>query len=250
MTLKVVQLTDTHLFGSPDGEQKGVNTYQTLRLVVNDVAAHHPDFDALILTGDLSQDETPESYEALKKLLSPIHTAPIYAIPGNHEDVELMNTLLRGEDFFVLRDIRLSTWRIIMLNSRVPGRVYGRLGAEQVTRLKDSLRDATEHVIVAMHHPPVLVDSAWIDASRCFDGDELFAVIDDPPVKAVVCGHVHQVFETTRNGVAILSTPSTCVQFKPDADDFAIDEVTPGYRVFELDPDGSWSTRVHRVTPM
>jgi len=248
MVHKVVQLTDTHLFKDQRGTQKDVNTYESLRAVVDDVAARHGDFDALLLTGDLSQDETAESYVLLERVLAPLRGRPIYAIPGNHDDLGHMQSQLAGGEFHLLSDLRLGGWRIAMLNSQVPGRVHGELGRDQIRRLDGSLRAAGEHVIVALHHPPVTIDSAWIDASRCYDGDALLEVLASPPVRAVVCGHVHQVFETTRQGISILTTPSTCVQFTPATVDFDIDRnAAPGYRVFELHDDGAWSTRVHRV---
>ena len=167
MTHKVVQLTDTHLFKEPECTQKGVNTHTTLGAVVADVATRHGDFDALLLTGDLSQDETPESYELLAQTLAPVRTAPVHAMPGNHDDLGHMRSGLADDDFHILEDLRIGTWRFAMLNSRVPGRVHGELGAEQLGGLAGSLDGAETHVIVALHHPPVVVDSAWIDASRC-----------------------------------------------------------------------------------
>lgn len=247
-THKVVQLTDTHLFADRGGTQKGVNTCETLQAVVADVTARHGDFDALLLTGDLSQDETPDSYALLGRMLAPLRHAPIYAIPGNHDDLGGMRAQLAAEDLQVLTDVLLGKWRIAMLNSQVPGRVHGELGAGQIERLQASLYGAEEHVMVALHHPPVTIDSAWIDASRCFDGEELLSALSSPPVQAVLCGHVHQHFETTRQGIAVLTTPSTCVQFTPQVDEFDIDHAAaPGYRVFELYDDGSWSTAVERV---
>lgn len=248
MSHKVIQVTDTHLFKVPGETQKGVDTHATLRAVVDDIAATHGDFDALLLTGDLSQDETPESYELLGRVLAPIRGAPTHAIPGNHENLGHMRSRLAAVDIQVLTDVRLGTWRIAMLNSQVPGRVHGELGAEQIGRLSDSLHGAGEHVIVALHHHPVPVDSAWIDASRCLDGEDLIGALANPPVRAVICGHVHQQFEITRQGIAILTTPSTCVQFTPRARDFDIDQAAaPGYRILELADDGSWSTSVRRV---
>lgn len=248
MAYKVIQVTDTHLFKEPGETQKGVDTYRTLEAVVEDIAASHSGFDALLLTGDLSQDETPESYDLLGRMLAPIRTAPIHAIPGNHDNLEHMRARLAADDFHVLADLRLGKWRIAMLNSQVPGRVHGQLGADQVGRLNGSLRGGDEHVMVALHHPPVTIDSAWIDASRCHDGDELLGILASPPVRAVICGHVHQTFETVQDGISILTTPSTCVQFTPRAEDFDIDDSAgPGYRVFELEDDGAWSTIVRRV---
>ena len=34
-------------------------------------------------------------------------------------------------------------------------------------------------------------------------------------VKAVLSGHVHQAFDVVEQGVRYLTSPSTCVQFKP-----------------------------------
>jgi Icc protein len=50
-----------------------------------------------------------------------------------------------------------------------------------------------------------------------------------------------------RKGVRLLSVPSTCVQFKPLSDDFAIDDLSPGYRWFDLYPNGDIVTQVSRV---
>jgi Icc protein len=246
---KVVQITDTHLFESPDVSRYGVNSWRTLQAVVADVAANHPDFDAVLLTGDLSQDETPGSYELLKEALAPLRTAPFYAIPGNHDNLEYMRSRLEESDFFVFRDAHLDGWRVAMLNSQVPGQVHGELGAAQIDRLAASLRGADEHVIVAMHHPPVAIDSAWLDRLRCLDGEQLLAVLTNPPVKAVVCGHVHQNFEGKAGGIPILTTPSTCAQFTPAVPKFDVEAAAaPGYRVFELERDGRWSSSVCRVT--
>lgn len=248
MTCKVVQVTDTHLFADVAATQKGVNTCQTLRAVVDDVAARHGDLDALLLTGDLSQDETPESYELLAQTLAPLRGVPIHAIPGNHDNLEYMTSRLAADDCHVLADLRLGNWRIAMLNSQVPGRVHGELGADQIRRLGESLNGNDGHVMVALHHPPVTVDSAWIDASRCYDGEALLEALARPPVHAVICGHVHQLFETTRDGISILTTPSTCVQFTPKVEEFDIDQTAaPGYRVFELEDDGAWRSAVHRI---
>lgn len=248
MPYKVVQITDTHLFCRPGETLKGVDTHAALESVVADVTRRHGDLDALLLTGDLSQDETAESYELLGHLLAPLRGVPVHAIPGNHDSLDDLRDKLEGDNFHVLGDLRLGRWRFAMLNSQVPGRVHGELGADQIKRLAESLRGAAAHVVVVLHHPPVAVDSAWIDASRCRDGDALLAVLSTPPVKAVVCGHVHQEFEATRDGMAILTTPATCVQFTPRAEAFDIDRAAaPGYRVFELEDDGGWRSTVHRV---
>jgi Icc protein len=81
------------------------------------------------------------------------------------------------------------------------------------------------------------------------NADAFFAVTDRyPQVKAIVWGHVHQDFRGKRNGVELVATPSTCVQFKPKCDDFTVDTQMPGYRWFDLNDDGTFTTGVERVT--
>ena len=50
-----------------------------------------------------------------------------------------------------------------------------------------------------------------------------------------------------RNDVRLLSTPSTCIQFEPQSEDFSIDTLAPGYRWLTLNPDGSLDTGISRV---
>jgi Icc protein len=44
-----------------------------------------------------------------------------------------------------------------------------------------------------------------------------------------------------------MSTPSSCVQFKPGAEEFTIGPELPGYRSLSLHADGRIDTRVHRI---
>jgi Icc protein len=99
------------------------------------------------------------------------------------------------------------------------------------------------------HHQPVRVGSAWIDQYIVRNAEAFWALVDGQPhVKAVVWGHVHQDYRGQRNGVELIATPSTCIQFKPLCDDFTVDTLMPGYRWFDLSEDGSLTTGVERVT--
>ena len=51
-----------------------------------------------------------------------------------------------------------------------------------------------------------------------------------------------------RGNVRLLASPSTCVQFTPGSEDFAVDTLAPGYRWLRLLPDGTLETGVARVT--
>lgn len=248
MAYKLVQLTDCHLFAGDAGQLKGVNTDQALAAVVADVRQRHADLDALLVTGDLSQDETPASYDRLADRLAPLAPAPIHVLPGNHDSLAGMRTRLVARGLQVLGDLVLGRWRIVSLNSRVAGQPHGRLGGAQIEQLRRLVAGYRGYLIVALHHPPLAVGSVWLDALRCADGEGLLEAVAGSAVRAVICGHVHQQFEACHGELAVLTTPATCVQFLPGSVAFALDpDAGPGYRVLELDADGGWRSHVQRV---
>ena len=80
------------------------------------------------------------------------------------------------------------------------------------------------------------------------NGPAFFDIIDRfSNVRAILWGHVHQEFDGVRNGVRLLATPSTCFQFLPASENFALDTRPPGYRALTLHADGRLDTDVHRL---
>jgi Icc protein len=108
------------------------------------------------------------------------------------------------------------------------------------------LSDAgTRHCMVCLHHHPVPMSSRWLDRVGLNNAAEFLHTIDaHRNVRAVVWGHVHQNYDALRKDVRMLATPSTCAQFAPNSDAFAVDSRPPAYRTFELRPDGSLLTEV------
>ena len=81
--------------------------------------------------------------------------------------------------------------------------------------------------------------------------DGLFAAIDRHDcVRGVLWGHVHQTYEGSRNGVRLMASPSTCVQFAPGEEDFKVDHEPPGFRILALHADGSIQSQVVRTGTM
>jgi len=148
-----------------------------------------------------------------------------------------------------IRAIDIENWRILMLDSVIEHNPNGRLGPAELEILKQLLQENTqEHVLVCLHHQPVDVGSAWLDNQKIEDADEFLEIVENEPnVRGVLWGHVHQEFSTMRNGRLFFSTPSTCIQFKANSDDFALDDLFPGYRMIELKPDGRIESEVTRV---
>ena len=245
----LLQITDTHLFASVDTTQRGINTQASLDAVL-DRARADPRWppDAIVVTGDIVHDESRAGYLRFRKTLESLGP-PALCIPGNHDDPALLEECLSAPKVQVGGDTRLGAWRLILLSSFGEGEVAGRLGSAELARLDAALvKYPGEHTLICMHHPPLPMGSAWLDSPGLRDAEAfLQRVRRHAHVRAVLWGHVHQVSDRQIDGVRYMSTPSTCSQFRPDSDEFAVDSRPPGMRWLELKPDGGLTTEIVRI---
>lgn len=246
--LVLVQLTDSHLFAAADGRLLGMDTADSLRRVVELVRAEQPRIDLLLASGDLSQDGSPDSYRRFAELTAALD-APARWLAGNHDEAQALRVACAGTDCLdTVTD--LGNWRLIALDSSIPGAVPGQLDDAQLAQLDAALAGAGQrHVLLTFHHHPVAVGSRWLDPIGLRNAEALFAVVDRyPNLRCILWGHVHQEVDRQRNGVRLLASPSTCVQFAPGSEDFQVSCEAPGYRWLRLHADGSLETGVSRVS--
>lgn len=245
----VVQLSDSHLFAETDGTLLGMPTRDSLHAVIGLVLEEQPHIDLVLATGDLSQDGTVASYQAFREASDRLD-APKRWLPGNHDEVREMAIAARQSD--VLEAITdIGGWRVTMLDSSVSGSVPGYLEDKQLQLLVQALSEAPDrHHLVCLHHHPVPIGAAWMEPIGLRNPEALFSVLDRfPQTRAVLWGHVHQVFDQPRAGLRLMASPSTCIQFAPGSDDFALDSQAPGYRWLRLHDDGRIETGVSRIDP-
>jgi Icc protein len=244
--LRVAQITDMHLHATPDGELLGLNTRHCLQEVIALAEKRRPQL--VIATGDLTHDGAPAAYQALRVCFSHLD-APVYCLPGNHDEADALAGCLRSSPCHHAPSLQLGGWQFVFLDSTVKGSDAGHLAASELARLDATLARAPElPAIVWLHHQPVTVGSRWLDSMAISNPTDFFQIIDrHAQVRAVVWGHVHQCFEQHHGNVRLLASPSTCIQFLPHSDDFAVDHAPPGYRWFELYGDGRITTGVERL---
>ena len=86
LSLKLLQISDTHLHAAADSRMRGVTTYSTFRAVIEQAQRDRRwPVDAILATGDIVQDESRAGYERFRASLEPLGV-PVYSIPGNHDD--------------------------------------------------------------------------------------------------------------------------------------------------------------------
>lgn len=247
--MRLIQITDCHLGPQQSESLLGLNTDQSLADVLQLIQRNEPEFDQLLCTGDIASAGHADCYQRFVRTVRTYFPQPISWLPGNHDSAEIMAKQAALLDI-EYRLIKTDHWLIVLLDTSVPGQVFGQLASSELDFLQHQLdKHSDKFVMVCLHHQPVPVGSLWIDQYIVRNADVLLQLVDTyPRVKIVSWGHVHQEFSSQRSGMALLATPSTCVQFKPLCDEFTVDTAMPGYRWYELNDDGSFTTGVVRVT--
>ncbi|MCF6283313.1 MAG: 3',5'-cyclic-AMP phosphodiesterase [Candidatus Polarisedimenticolaceae bacterium] len=243
-----MQISDTHITADEAHRLVGLNTLNAFKQVIEHAKQHLSQTDLVIATGDLTHDSTDIGYSVLQTQLERLN-APIYYLPGNHDRTDqLLASCAKHQGTFPFT-LQQGAWAIILLDTSVIGKVSGHISERQLADLDQTLSEhADKHTLIALHHHPVKIGSAWMDNIALKNADALFAVLDKhPQVKGALYGHIHQCFEQRRNGVEMMGSPSTCIQFAPKQDKFGIDEQPPGYRWLVLLPDGTIQTGIKRL---
>ncbi len=227
----------------------GLNTEQSFQSVLALIMEeqYRPDCDHpasfMLVTGDIAQTPSKETYRHFFDTINHLQ-CPFAWLEGNHDQLDLdeqppyHNVVELGTD-----------WLILLLNSTARHQTQGLLAHDELTWLAGQLaRYPQRHIMIAMHHHPLPVHSEWLDAFGLTNAEAFWQLIDQhPQVRAIVHGHVHQAFEARRNAVQVYACPSTCIQFLPQSKTFSIDTCPPGYRWYDLYPDGRITSQVSRL---
>ena len=257
--VNVLQLTDLHIAIEANHNSAKLNNYSSFIACLQQALKEPIRCDLILLSGDLVNEVRPEIYQQIYQLLEQTKI-PFACIAGNHDVTdELGSNLPFSERQFVAHEpnsmllsrhcISLNNWRLLLMDSSVPGKIYGALDNKTLNWLSQNLANSHSPVIIAMHHHLLPVNSAWIDNHITQNAEQFWQVVkENQAVKAVVSGHVHQNFDSEYAGIKVFTTPSTCYQFKPKSDDFALDShAAPGYRWLSLSKQGRVKSWVRRL---
>ena len=236
--IRIVQVSDCHLPADRSHAYRQINPYENLQFLIRKIKALKPDL--LLATGDLSEDGSRTSYETLQEVFAPL-SIPVLALPGNHDDPHLLADAFPGSPVSTISVSEHDSWRIIRLNSTLAGKPEGRIDEGTLIELEGFLA-CNDQVpcLVALHHQPVMIDSPWIDKYPLVEPENFLKLVDrHSNVKAVVWGHIHQVFEADRKGAAMLGGPSSAINGLRAAQKFTADVIGPAFRWLELENGGS-----------
>ena len=192
--MKIIQLTDLHVCSTTDGAS--LDRRDRLQRCIRSINSHHADADFCIVTGDLADDGSLESYAILKDLLSEL-TMPVHLTIGNHDlRANFQNSFPangRDEDGFTQFALDAGDTRILVLDTVVEGKIYGWLCEKRLRWLDAELGKAADRdVYIFMHHPAFPIGLRHHEKIGLVQSDAFQAVCNKHNnVKRIFAGHVH-----------------------------------------------------------
>ena len=243
--LELVQISDCHVSADPGAVYRERNAGKGLDSLLPAISSFGPGF--LLLTGDISEDASPESYRRVAGRLATLEV-PVLALPGNHDIPDVMRTSFPAGPWDGPLFNEIGSWLLVLLDSTERDRIDGVIGDEHLAALRDGLSaSAARHVLVALHHQPLDVGSPWIDKYALSNGDALLKLLSaDGRVRCVTWGHVHQDFQAEHNGMMVLGSPSSVANGQPGGERFVADDSGPACRWLRLGSDGRVDTGLVR----
>ncbi|MGN6255671.1 MAG: phosphodiesterase [Solirubrobacterales bacterium] len=248
----LAQLSDLHV-GATQEEADPVARLETVVAAVRDLPNQ---VDAVLVSGDLSDDGSAASYRVVCSLLDRFE-CPVHVLPGNHDDRARLREAFdlpgSGADP-VNYGVDVGELRLLALDSNVPGRDPGRFGPRDLAWLDEELGKERERpALLAVHHTPLATGLPGWDAINLAVAErEALAevVARHPQLRAIVGGHLHRIAGASLAGRPVLSAPSTYLQARPDFDfeDEDVEMVGPPGFALHVFSAGELSSQVEMLT--
>jgi hypothetical protein len=132
-------------------------------------------------------------------------------------------------------------FRVIRLDTSVPGYGSGRLDETELAWLREQLADPAPHgTIVVVHHAPTSASSALLAALELRDPGALLEVCAAGDVRLILGGHYHHAHLVIERGIPVAIAPGVANHSDPLAPagrERAL--VGSGFSVVELPEDGA-----------
>ncbi|MFT8394931.1 metallophosphoesterase [Propionibacterium sp.] len=220
-SLRILHIGDTHLRGDGGLTVDGVDPNPTLHAALEILENVGP-IDLLAVVGDVSDDGSVASYDHAREMLGGFAArhgrdgaaAAMVLVPGNHDRRPGFHQVL-GNGHFPFGEVTdahpddrpaygISTagdFRIVTLDSSVPGRSHGVVDSEQLDWLADVLStDSGAGTVLVVHHPPVAPVTPIHQDIGLLNASKLAAVVGRSDVQVILSGHYHHALMESMAG--------------------------------------------------
>ena len=222
--MRFIHITDSHIAADPAFKSYGHSPLENLALLVEAINALTFPLDFVLHTGDVVEDRSEAAYRNAGAILSTLRL-PVYYLAGNHDDPAALQRVLMGRapvgDRFDYR-FEADGVQVAVFDSSGPNDPVGTLLPAQIAALRALCGAGGPPLVIALHHPPLPLDSPWLDTGwRHRDGRWSNMLLDcgaefteaiSPArdrLRGVFFGHVHRSFQVVHRGVLYASAGSS-----------------------------------------
>lgn len=194
-------------------------------------------FDYLFITGDICESPSIEQYQIFSEILSKyITSSHIYAIAGNHDDLEMMRSAFIGTSINIDDYLSIGDFDFLFIDSSKKPNSSMPLGAGRVSnRDIKRIEMSKKETAIVIHHPIFPIDSDWLNKIGIENQNDVAeAVLNNNKIQHVMCGHGHSFVKLKRGHVMQTMSPSTSYGFYHDSKTFSKNNVT-GAVLIEVD---------------
>lgn len=200
MTLRIVQISDTHI--STSFPQRTVD----LKRCIQQINEIEPRPDLVVHTGDVSHDGLAEEYNIARGLLDTLQ-APYCVLAGNRDNRSaLLKVFADGNNLqpdadWIQYSVERYEARILVIDTVSTESNKGRFCAARLEMLERMLdAEANKPVVLFMHHTPFEVSEIpnpfqfedWKEVEQLVELLSKYSTI-----LGVYCGHVHRNIDST-----------------------------------------------------
>lgn len=246
----IIQISDCHLLR--EKERKGyanLAPYYSLEQVLISLDTHA---DCMLITGDISGDDSQGSYDHFLQLMEKYVDIPWYVIPGNHDNNAHFDCTFKNQRLDANSPLELGEWCIHGLDTRPKVNAVGAQGEIDFAHVEKVHSDVTQNAhkyhLLALHHH-ILPSNSWMDKHNLVNAEDLIQWLEDVKgIANVIHGHVHSSLRQCvgKRRINSYGCPSTCWQWEMQPD-FAVSNERPGYQVIELHDNGHAEVTVKRI---
>lgn len=237
----LAQISDCHLLADSEGQYKQVQPARYLQAVIHQLTQETP--DAVLFTGDLTQDHTAGSYQLLLQLCQRL-ACPVYCLPGNHDDLTQLQWLSQQPPFLPDRTLQLPGWQLCFINTKGPTPAGVFADDEQHWLARQLTAATADNIWLFCHHPPLKL-GCFIDKYGQQQQTELWQTIaTDKRIRGIAHGHSHYAYHRHWQGIDVVGCPASSVQFLP-VDDWQTEDRGPQWCNWYFSADGQvqWQFR-------
>lgn len=236
--MRIIHMSDLHL--TQDGSTIWGEDTREKFIIAIDMIKKMQDIDAILVSGDISNDGSFSSYIFADRLFSSTNI-PTYWSLGNHDNLDLLKNNNLLSYCKLVCEATIYGWQIIILNSiahdeEQPGknRSRGVIDIDTMIKIKNQIYTKKKPTIVVLHHPALEI-GGWQDLKILKNRDKFREIIESSEyVRIVLAGHIHEFTDRTLNGIRYSTAPGLGFAFSSKLANYEIQHGAEGFSLITI----------------